>query len=371
MSDGKKYPLRILQIGMSTNYGGTEAFLMNLYRNIDRAKYQFDFLNVYDEPLACQDEIISLGGNIYNLHLRRRQDGLKKYKEGIKKFYREHHFDIVSQNVQDLINIDMIKYAKKNGIKTIIHAHNSGNGMRQRFLTKISLFRNKITYGKYADICLACSKAASAFVFGNENKGEFVMNGIDVNKFKYSLNNRDDYRKKNAIDQSVTIYSHVARVDYQKNQFFLLDVFKEICSINSNSLLLVCGGGAGLDELIHYARKLGIDSKVKFLGKVVDTDTIYSASDYFLLPSRFEGFSVTLVEAQTSGLKCIISNKVPTDEKIDELITSISLREDASTWAKIIVGISKNEKRLDYVKKAEELFSVRNTVNKMEEIYGR
>ena len=112
----------ILIVGMSTYYGGTEAFVMTLFRNIDRNKYHFLFLNAYDEPIACSDEIISLGGEILPLRLKRRQNGLKKYKEGLKDFFLKNgnKIDIVLQNIQDLINIDMVKYAHKYNKKTIL-----------------------------------------------------------------------------------------------------------------------------------------------------------------------------------------------------------------------------------------------------------
>ena len=207
MSNDKKYPLRILQIGMSTNYGGTEAFLVNLYRNIDRSKYQFDFLNVYDEPLACQSEIISLGGNIYNLHLRRRQDGLKKYKKGIKRFYQDYRFDVVVQNVQDLINIDMLIYAKKYGIKKrIIYGHNSGFGMKPSKLSLLSHILNKLRVKKYVTDFVVVSDKANEFLYPKsvQDKVTIIPNIIDFDKFKYNEEARNRIRKElNIVNKKV------------------------------------------------------------------------------------------------------------------------------------------------------------------------
>src|SRR5574344_1815294 len=357
---------------MSTNYDGTETFIINLYRNIDRNKVQFDFLNVYDSPIACEEEIKSLGGNIYHLHLRRRQDGLKKYKKQIREFYGTHYFDIVHQNVQDLINIDMIKYAKKYGIKKrIIHAHNSEYGQRNKFFTRISIFINKISYKKYANILLSCSKTSNDFVFGKKSKSIFVINGIETNKFCFSNDKRNQIRKQYQIVDSDKAYCHVARIDYQKNQFFLLDVFSNLLKKDSNSLLLFCGSGSKQDEeeLLHYCNSLNIKNRVYFLGKVANIQDILCGSDYFILPSRFEGFPISLVEAETSGLPCIISDKVPTDIIVVPLVHKIPLDLGPVEFAKKVFSIKQNFNRYECFSESKCKFDITNTVKQVEELY--
>ena len=371
MSNDKRYPSRILQIGMSTNYGGTEAFLMNLYRNIDRTKYQFDFLNVYDAPLACQSEILSLGGNIYNLHLRRRQDGLKKYKEGIKKFYKEHHFDVVVQNVQDLINIDMLKYAKKFGInKRIIYGHNSGFGTKPSKLSLLSHILNKLRVKKYVTDFVAVSDKASEFLYPKsvQEKVTIIPNIIDFDKFKYNEEARNRIRKElNIVNKKV--YGNICRIDPQKNHTFLLDIFKSILSKEPESILVICGRGPLEEEIKNKAKLLGINNNVIYLGYVDNVADYYSAFDIFLYPTKFEGFGIVLEEAQTSGLPILSSDVVPSNVVVSSLVTLLSLKDNANKWSEVATSLEINNSRKDYCKIIEQSFDKEGRIKTIENLY--
>ena len=365
------YPLRILQIGMSTNYGGTEAFLMNLYRNIDRTKYQFDFLNVYDEPLACQSEILSLGGNIYNLHLRRRQDGLKRYKRGIKKFYKEHHFDVVVQNVQDLINIDMLRYAKKYGInKRIIYGHNSGFGMQPSKLSFISHIFNKLRVNRYVTNYVAVSDKAAEFLYPRRalDKVTIIPNLINFDIFKYNDSTRNRLRKELGVGNK-KVYGIIARIDPQKNHAFLLDFFNEILKKEPDSLLVIVGTGPLEKDIKNKANKLGIDKSVIFKGYVDNTSDYYSMFDIFLYPTNFEGFGIVLEEAQTSGLPILCSDVVPSNVIVSDLIKLPSLKDDASKWANTATSLPINQDRESYKERIKSSFDKDGIIKTIENLY--
>lgn len=371
MSNNKKYPLRILQIGMSTNYGGTEAFLMNLYRNIDRTKYQFDFLNVYDEPLTCQSKIISLGGHIYNLHLRRRQDGIKKYKEGIKKFYKEHHFDVVVQNVQDLINIDMLIYAKKYGInKRIIYGHNSGFGMKPSKLSFISHIFNKSRVNRYVTNYVAVSDKASEFLYPRkvQNKVTIIPNLIDFDKFQYNEEASNRLRKELGISNK-KVYGIIARLDPQKNHSFLLDIFNEILKKEPESILAIVGLGPLENEIKDKVNRLGINKSVIFRGYVDNTTDYYSMFDIFLYPTNFEGFGIVLEEAQTSGLPILCSDVVPSNVIVSDLVKLLSLKDNATLWANEAISLSINDNRKDYKERIKVSFDKDNIIKTIENLY--
>lgn len=368
--NNKKYPLRILQIGLSTNYGGTEAFLINLYRNIDRTKYQFDFLNVYDEPLACQDEIVALGGNIYNLHLRRRQDGLKKYKEGIKKFYKEHHFDVVVQNVQDLINIDMLIYAKKYGIKKrIVYGHNSGFGLKPSKLSLFSHIFNRLKINKYVTNYVAVSDKASEFLYPKkvQDRITIIPNLIDFDKFKYNEGSRNRLRKELNIGNK-KVYGIIARIDPQKNHSFLIDIFNEILKKEPESILVIVGSGPLEQDVKDKVNRLGIDKSVIFTGYVSNTNDYYSLFDIFLYPTNFEGFGIVLEEAQTSGLPALCSNVVPTNVIVTDLVKLLPLG-DANCWAEQALLVELNQSRDKYVNILSSAFDKEKTIKTICDLY--
>lgn len=329
--------IRVLQVGMSPYYGGTESFIMNQYRVIDKERIQFDFLNVYQEKIACQDEIESLGGCVYYLNMARHH-GLKAYHQNLKLFFEEHigEFDIIHCNYQSLVNVDILKYAKKYKIKTrIVHAHNSGYGTEPSLLQKILIFKNRVLLRKYATNYFACSALAANWMFGRE--AQVINNAIDAEKFSFSLEKRN--RNRNIMGlYSDFVVIFVGRLDPQKNPIFLLDIFNEIRKLRSDAKLLVIGDGVLHEKMQERISALGLDKSVIMLGSRSNVDELLQVADVFVLPSKFEGLGIVLIEAQAAGLRTFTSeNVVPKEVKITDLLEFISLDKTAAEWAKIIV----------------------------------
>lgn len=330
--------IRILQVGMSPYYGGTEAFIMSQYREIDKSKIQFDFLNVYNEKIACQDEIEKLGGKIYYLDMARHH-GIKAYYKNLDLFFAENaeKIDAVHCNYQSLINTDILKYAKKHGIKVrIAHAHNSGYGTEPNKKQKLIIALNRKTLGLYATHFFSCSSLAAQWMFGRQ--ATVIKNAINTEKFLFSPDKRASVRKQLGIlNEFVVIF--VGRLDPQKNPLFMLEIFTELKAIKKNSKLIVVGDGVLRNEMLAHIKDLNINDAVMMLGSRDDVNDLLQAADAFLLPSKFEGLGIVLIEAQAAGLPTFTSEKVvPIDVKITELLEFISLDRPAKEWAYIITN---------------------------------
>jgi len=338
--------INILIVGMSTYYGGTEAFIMTLFRNIDKNKYHFLFLNAYDEPIVCSDEIIFLGGEILHLRLRRRQDGLKKYKEGIKDFFLKNNdkIDIVLQNIQDLINIDIVKYAHIYNKKTILWGHACDYGVKPRFLTRMSAFYNKLTYRKYADLLVANSSKSGDWLYGNNYI--VVENFIDTSRFKYNKEDRKIIREKYHIDDNEVVFGTLGRLSIEKNQLFLIDVFSKIHSCNNKTKLMFVGSGDMLEQLQNRVKEYKLEDSVLFVGKTNESEKYYSAFDVFVFPSRFEGFGISLLEAECSSLPCVVSDVIPNEAIKSNMVTKLPIN-DIDVWVSSLLSIKLNNKRED------------------------
>ena len=338
--------IRILQVGMSPYYGGTESFLMSQYRAIDRTKVQFDFLNVYNKKIACQDEIEKLGGKIYYLDMARHH-GIRTYYKKLDSFFSENarKFDVVHCNFQSLINTDILKYAKKYGIKVrIAHAHNSGYGTEPSKKQKLLIALNRITLGKYATHYFACSSLAAKWMF--RKNAIIIKNAIDIEKYSYSGMLRKEIRKKLELDDRYVVI-FVGRLDPQKNPIFLLEIFAELKKIKPMAKLLVVGDGILRDEMNDKIKELDIMDSVDMLGSRKDVSQLLQAADVFLLPSKFEGLGIVLIEAQAVGLPTFTSEGVvPKEAKITDLLTFISLNNSALNWAEEICKYKIN-KRVD------------------------
>lgn len=339
--------IRILQVGMSPYYGGTESFLMSQYRAIDKSKIQFDFLNVYSEKIACQDEIESLGGRIYYLNMARHR-GVRGYYKNLDRFFAENarQFDAVHCNFQSLINTDVLKYAKKYGIKVrIAHAHNSGYGSEPNIKQKLLIGLNQMTIGLYATHYFACSSLAAKWMFKNK-KTTIIHNAIETKKFLYNAEARDKIRLQYGLtNEKLALF--VGRLDPQKNPLFLIEIFDEITKLGHNWKLFIIGDGILRHDMEKKIEDTKLQDKICMLGSRNDVNDFLQAADAFLLPSKFEGLGIVLIEAQAAGIPCFTSeNVVPKEVDITGLVNFISLDSSAKTWAKNVIKNSK-KKRID------------------------
>ena len=329
----------ILFIGMSPNYGGTEAVIMGFARYVVKHKIPLEmhFLNVYDEPIACEEEIRAFGGTIAPLKLQRRK-GLIRYYKGIKNFYRAegHSFDSVVLNEQDPVNLDMLKYAKRFGVPhRIVHAHNSGYGSPQSLLSRIAIWVNKRLLMRRATTLVACSSKAAEFNFGRHTKlASIVPNGIEVARFRFSQKNRDHIRSLLGVRDKIVLLN-VGRLDPQKNQSFLLRAFKQALKKNTNLYLIIEGKGYLRDTLMHEIAELGLEKSVSLIEGTIPPNEMYSAADAFVLPSLFEGYPVTLIEAQVSGLPCFVSDVVTREASVTDDCYFVEL--DEVVWSNMFL----------------------------------
>jgi len=336
-------PIRVLQVGMSDNYGGTEATIYGIYNHLDHSKIQFDFLNVYGHPIARQSELEASGAHVYDLLLKRRE-GYQTYVRGIKDFYKKHagEFDVVQCNIQCLDQIDMARYAKQFGVKkTIVYAHNAGHGIAPSKMAALAIRWNKLFSHHYVDQYAGCSRLAVEFAFSKKDaKQAAVINtGIETSNFVFSEEKRNLFRQRFSYSNHLTVYGSAGRFDPQKNQTFLLKIFSEIHQRNPNARFFLSGRGPMESILRDQVHQMGLDSVCLIVTEFLDYQAFYSGIDAFILPSRFEGLGVVLVEAQCAGLVCFASqNTIPEEAKILDSFQFIPLSFSASKWADCILS---------------------------------
>lgn len=329
--------IRVLNYGMSPNLGGIEIFIMNNYRKIDRNKIQFDFLTFCDE-IAFQDEILRLGGNIHRL-TSRKENVLKNYLE-LKNFFKVHdEYDIIHYHINTCSYILPLKMVQGNLKYTIIvHSHNEwkGNSIVTNFFHRIN--RSKIR--KISNYRFACSEIAGKYMFGDnidlDKNFRICPNSIDTKEFIFCSEKREEKRKELDLENEFVI-GHVGRLSYQKNHEFILDIFNEVHKRNKDSRLVLAGDGELRSQIIAKVKNLQLEGVVHILGLRNDVDELMNAFDVFLLPSHFEGFGIVALEAQASGIRTIVSDVVPKDIEITDLVEFVSLKNDAPYWANIVL----------------------------------
>lgn len=336
----EKTVLRVLQVVTHMNRGGLESMLMNYYRHIDREVIQFDFLThrPYDGDFG--EEILRMGGKIY--HLPALNPFSVSYKKALDQFFSEHSYDIVHSHL-DCMSAYPLYAAKKAGVKVrIAHAHNTSQDKNLKYILKMSA-KKKIP--KEATDLFACGKEAGEWMFDG-NPFQIMNNAIDANAYRYNPKIRKHIREQYQLGDAFVL-GHVGRFNPQKNHAFLINVFAEVVKQNSNVRLVLVGGGIGEDELRRRVEELGIEKHVIFAGVCSNVNELLQAMDVFVFPSLYEGFPVTMVEAQAAGLPCVMSDNVPQESKLTDLVTSLSLETDKKQWAETVLD-KKQIKRADY-----------------------
>ncbi|WP_419872075.1 glycosyltransferase family 1 protein [Candidatus Pristimantibacillus sp. PTI5] len=337
-------PLRILHVVANMNRGGAETLLMNLYRNIDRTRIQFDFLTckegVFDE------EIRSLGGNVHRIpHIT--DVGHSKYLHALDQFFHMHAYYKVVHSHMDKMSGFVLRAAKRASIPVrIAHSHNtrSEGGLAARLYKWYAgtHVRSAATHN------VACSTEAARWMFpGREKSALILQNGIACEQFAFSAETRARMRQELGIPDDCLVIGHVGRFNHQKNHAQLISIFHALQQTVSRSVLLLAGDGPLRQEMEQKAKELGIDAKVKFLGIRSDVSCLLQAFDVFVFPSHHEGLPVTLVEAQAAGLPCIISDHITTEVDMGiHLVKFFSLKNEAGCVKEILEAAKQRSRKI-------------------------
>ena len=296
--------VRVAQvIGMAVN-GGVESCIMNYYRHIDKTKVQFDFLVESTSNIIDKEKIEAMGGKVIIIPPYTK---IFKYIKELKRIFKEGNYDIVHSNMNAL-SVFTLFTAWLAKIKVrIAHSHSTTNKKEW----KKNLIKNILRpFSKvFATDYFACSELAGRWLFGNRtfNKGKvtIINNAIEVDKFLFNEEVRNQMRKELNIEDKFVI-GHVGRFVEQKNHTFLIDIFYEVQKERPNSILLLVGDGPLYNMIYQKVERLGILDKVIFAGVYNDVSKFYNAMDMFVFPSLYEGLGMVLVEAQINGLPCLV-----------------------------------------------------------------
>ena len=337
--------VRVLHIFHEMSNGGNCHFIMNYYRHMDRTKVQFDFLTSVAEPGYFDEEILKLGGKLFHAYPFSKNP-LRNYRD-IAGIVRENHYQIVHRHTGSAFGYFELRAARRGGAKhLILHAHNTDVG--KPLIHHLALLM-QIDCHRYA-----CSRDAGEFLFGKKKAFEVIRNAVDVEKMAYAPDTRAEMRKALGIEDKL-VFGHIGRMEEQKNHKRLIPLFAQLHQQRKDAALVCVGDGSLMEEVKTLAHSLGVENDVLFLGQRSDVKDVIQAFDAFLLPSLYEGFPVTLVEAQAAGLSCFVAkDAVPKETNITGNVHFIPLTDSDKAWAEQILGadLKRNANAADMVRKA-------------------
>lgn len=365
---------KVLHYVALMNRAGQETFIMNVFRAIDKNVISFDFLCCLPGNGDYDEEIRTLGGEVYHITLSNKNSKLKQidnffilfnYLKSKKDKYVAFH--IHTQHAMDGFKEALA--AKLAGIPiVIVHSHSTSTLFH---INAHKIFRrllNRLPITK-----LACSELAGKWLYGDKGKFEVIRNGVDIEKYKYDARIRSTVRKENGWENKVVV-GHVGSFTYPKNHEFIVDVFCSFLKIEPNAQLVLAGKGELIESVKEKCRMLGIYDHVAFLGTRSDVDRLDQAFDIMLFPSRYEGLPVVLVEAQCTGLPCLISDTITTEVDLTNLVKRLSITDDVvSVWAdnmlKLISKFKLYNREETVTVVADKKYGMNETVNRLMEIY--
>ncbi len=325
--------VRILHYIGSLHVGGSQSFVMEVYRKLDRTKVQFDFVTFPEERKGNYDEIERLGGRIF---VCPRYSGVNHFAfcRWWDNFLKENpQYHIVHGHVRSCASIYM-PVVKKYGRIAIAHSHSTSNGKGFPALIKAVL---QLPIRHIADYLFSCSDIAGKWLYGEKTTHQpnyrMVPNCVDCQRFAFSEEIRKAVRRELHIAKDTFVIGHIGRFHKAKNHEFLVRVFAQILKRHSNARLLLVGDGDLLEPTQALCQELGIADEVLFAGAQIDPAPYYQAMDLFLFPSRWEGLPVGVVEAQASGLPCLISDTITRNVELTDLVKYETLEKNTEQWA--------------------------------------
>lgn len=323
--------LRILHIVNIMDRAGIETMLMNYYRNIDRNEIQFDFLTHRPVVGAYDNEIISMGGKVFQAP-RLYPQNYSAYFRFMSSFFSDHpEYQYVHSHI-DTMSAFPLYAAKRSGVLIrISHSHSSKLDKDAKILVK---FLAKLTIPNVANVYCACGEKAGLFMYGKK-PFNVINNAIDLTQYTYSSDTRNNIRAMLGLENAFVV-GHVGRYCYIKNQAFLIEIFAVLQENIKNAKLILIGKGEDEAKLRQKARALGCADDVLFLVDRSDINELYQVMDVFVLPSLFEGLPVVSVEAQANGLPCILSDRITKEACVTDAVTMLSLEDSKEKWAKAI-----------------------------------
>lgn len=354
----------ILHVGIDSHLGGIETYLKKITTYINKEKYQFDFLTYKGTEPCYYKELNELGSNFYFIH-KRKQNYLKNIKD-LNNLFREKKFDIVHCHLNSLSYITPCLIALKYKCKVIIHSRNAGclRSIKSKILHKINYYRlSNLNITR-----VAVSDLAGKWMFNNKN---FLVlnNGLDVDKYKFSEENRREIRNELNIDDKTEVILHVGAFRKQKNHEFIVKIFKEYQLLHKNSILILVGDGELKQNIYKFINEENLLDNCMFIRQRNDIYKFLSAADKFIFPSFYEGFPNALIEAETSGLMCVVSDLITNQAIIDGIAYKNSLDNSISSWVKLLEKdkIVDRDNCAELIKKHK--FDIKDEIERLEDLY--
>lgn len=357
---------RILCVIGKMDSGGAETMLMKLFRSANKRNIKFDFAVFTEDEGFYDREILSLGGIVYKLGSRKKpMQIVKNYIDLIRK----QKYEFVLQSTEKPHRAIFALIAKWLGVKCVAVRSTNSRAFDGTIFNEAEKMLRWIPL-LATDVRFAPSQLAADFLFGSARNVFILRNGINLQNYHYDSNISRKYKAELGIEDCLVV-GHIGRFEKQKNHIFLMKVFCEILKTHSKSVLLMAGVGSLEKELQQYAMDLGISHNVKFLGRRKDVPQLLMSMDVLVFPSLYEGMPNVVIEAQATGLPCLVSDSITSECKLTNIVKFLSLQDSATRWAEEAIKYADITDRESYGQKVKDCgYDINEITDSFIEIMG-
>lgn len=339
-------PLRVLFFAECWGKGGIESFILNSVKAFEDEAVDFSVFTMFSLFEENRDErLLDLHVPLETAFNTRpsRLQGLSRGTKALKDYLSGKEFDVIHINVMNGFGFLYAQIAKEAGVPVrIVHSHNSSSSSKYQGIKQLINGSCRIVYGSAATACLACSDLAGEYLF-NSDSFEVIKNSVDTKKFQFDALKRAAIRKQLGVATDATLVGFVGRLVPQKNALFALRVFVELLDRGRNAHFLLIGSGSESKQIEDEITLLNLQNRVTTIPHTNSIESFLSAMDLLLVPSSFEGLPLITVEAQASGLPCLMSEAIPEEAVVIDAAKSKALADGCSSWATASEGILSNE----------------------------
>lgn len=372
---------KIIHMVSSMNIGGAETMVKDYALLMDKDQFEVKIISLDKCYHSANEQFLEKAG-IPVIHLSElrysAEQKLSVFQKIIRRFARYYDLKkILEEENPDVLHVHLYigSYLKqldlkKMGIRLFYTVHNEPEWYYD------PTGKDKHKYVAYKEIMRLLKKEDLTLIalhddMNRELRNLFhtekvitVNNGIVLDRFHKELYNRITEKNKLGVGADTLLLGHVGRFHEQKNQELIVDIMDNLCRRGIDAHLLLIGAGPTQEQVERRIEKFGLEKKVTILSNRKDIPELMCAMDVFVFPSRWEGFGNVLVEAQSMGLPCVVSEHIPSVVIVNSNVTVLSLKDSVEQWADAVIG-----SKTAIVSERIQKYDMRNSVKKLEKIY--
>ena len=365
---------KILLVTASLNMGGIEKLTVAYSSYLDPKKYEIHYLIFGSEKHFFEDTVKKNRAFVHRIPLTHNRFTIYK---NIRRTIREYGpFDIVHSHILFSSGLAMKAAYREHVPIRIAHSHDNLSYVKNKITNILYHKLMRIYLNRYSTKRLACSLDAGEFLFGKnfkKNHGQIIKNRIDIEKYRYSKTKRAKIRNELGITDEQLLIGTIGRLEKQKNQQFIIDIFKTKTINNLNPQAIIIGDGTERNNLLTLISNNKLDDRIKLIGTKEDIAGYLSAMDVFILPSIHEGLGIVLLEAQANGLTCITTKHiVPNEAKVLDsfIFLPLSALQKPEKWATEITRAYRTEPNTAIEELKRNDYDIKELKHDLENIYN-